>query len=445
MKTFPRLLLIFIIAIFFEYSYIQNFHHGNNRIYFHIIDFSFTDINSFFKLEILYFVLMFLMCWEKFLIPCGMIAGIVCLSLINLDLTERYQFEFLAPFIFIGFTLSSLIKRSRLADRYDGFIFVAFVASVYAFASLHKIYTFEILIKYLPLQIMRLSLNNLHAICRDENCFLFSSMGWMVIPIITSMAILTSRKEWLRPRIILATVFHWGISASSHLWRVALLMLALHFYLACFQEPETAKNIFKNRRWWFFILLEAFFFMVGYYLFRETSSEWLRLIQKICHTNFILFPVIFLLLPFLKKPPLHSSIPFKNVPGFFKSIIFPRSWIEAGVSLYLFLLIAFGFSPFMTENNYAVLALGWTPASGGHEYTQIYLMSVPNQKCYHEPVTSLVINTKIRGDKIIYAGTRMADMERLKNMFSAYCFGNNESDPKLEIIKAAKGTGYQSF
>jgi hypothetical protein len=376
--------------------------------------FSTRDPRAIIFLESLFFALLPLAFWRRTVVPACLTAGVLLLLILSLDIGERAQFHILPVPILFAVALSEMLGRSEEHRRWQAVPVTVTIGLIYGFATFHKLFNFHSMQTFLPWSAFRLMHGRVDAICADENCFILQSLKWIVIPVEATLTFLTFSRKYLRERLIFAFLFHSLIAfLMFSLMNVSLPMLLLHFYLACLEKPESVRRVLENRNWAVLAASELCLWLTILFISPMLSVEGGALLVETCQVSLYLFPVAFLLWPFIVTPPLQSQSSFsQRYSGLRNILLSPRRPLELGLGLFIAASFAYGLSPFFYKDLYSVRCLGW----------QMFAVPVPHKFRTIGPAGNCfdlrkgygnVIIKKRFGDRFLYYSWRKQDLETL--------------------------------
>jgi hypothetical protein len=354
-----------------------------------------------------------LACLRRFALPASILASLMSVLLVNLDLRDRLQFDYLPAAVFLAFVFMEILKKWPSKKFREADVLVCLLGSIYAFASFHKLLNFGAMHEALPFLVRQKFIYTgkydvLQPLCPSPDCLLLKCFTWMVVPVEASMAVLTFFRRTLKPRLLLVFAFHWCVAMVPSLWAVSFPLLLLHLYLATLQNPRVGSSLFKNRKWGL-LLFTDLFFIAGFFLIDEPFF------RKMFAVNALLLPVFFLFLPFLRdkqEAPPKTSFNFTG----------KLSIAEGAFVGYVTLLVLFGFSPLLIRPSYSLIPLGWTMFSGGGKVH--FRMETPPGPCFQFPTATGVVFARVVDGRYVYMARRIETLEKLYHVFGSLrkCF-----------------------
>jgi hypothetical protein len=416
-----RLIIFFVFLIVFLFEQRSFFAtvFSAPALRFPLFDTKLADSNStFLFLEVLFLGLVLLITQKRLRIPAALLAAVTGASLVLLDLQNRYQFNFLPAWTLLAYAFSeSQRKRGKDANS-TVFPYIALLFSIYAFAAFHKAINFSFMLTELPGDLFMPIPGLFGPLCTSPNCTLLETVAWITIPIEVGLSLLLLRKNWLKPRLILAILFHWPLAITHVVFPVSVSLLLLQLLIARLQQPQIA--ILKDRRWSIFLLIESIWFLCSYVLPAQISPVWQVLVVRFAWSSLSIFPIVFLLLPYLFGPRSRqvSRAPAPVPSGFASAAALARGRLGASALIFVLGLTVFGFSPLLLREPYSVYSLGWAMFSGGYLRSSTKYLRTPADDCHYYPDVWALIYSKHEGNEFVYNTKRQVDLDRLSNYFS---------------------------
>jgi hypothetical protein len=431
-----RLLVLFLAATILEGGYLYSAVFNSEQPRFPLFSFcSFQNKWIFAFLECSFFTILCLVFWRRTVAAGCFAAAFILLLTISLDIGHRRQLHVLLVPALFTFAFSEMLGRSDEQKRWQSVPLTFTLGFIYGFAAFHKFFNFHHMLYVLPRDFFQWSGGRIDAICANQDCFILQSIKWIVVPLETTLCFLTFSRNLLRPRLVFTFLFHWLIAVTaSELIAASFSMVLLHFYLACLQRPETAKQVLKKRNWRPLILIEGLTGASLFFVAPRLSLPNGALLAAVCEVSLLFFPVAFLMWPFLSVTPL--KLPSSFARRFFditKILIWHKRPLHLGLGLFLAASFAFGLSPFFSKDSYSVHLLGWQMFTDTTKYK--FIARSPAEDCFNFEGIPWLIKQKQIGNHFVYYAPRKLDLESLRHFFldEKHCSIDPESPYKFEI------------